>query len=253
MIEELLKSAEDRMSKAVDVLKGEFESITGTQLHLLDGYFNPKTASTPELQLLSVDYFLWAGERDKALDICRRAMDSAEPGSVTLARIFIRMGRIYTMEMDLATAEEYLKAAVELSRKKMYIREEAAARMELASLLLKKLDAPGAAEQLRVALDLSLMTRDEYLISEVMAQKGDLKLAEEDVEGAVSDYTSSLIVTGDAPTPDKTYRLTICHQRAKMFEALGDFGRLSSVYMDCAEIYQSIGSSERAEYYAEWP
>ncbi len=238
------------LEKASSVLRREMESITENHLHLLEGYLRREDATTPELRLLTADYLLWTGDRKGALDMCREALSGAEPGSLMEARILLRLGRIHSQDMATDTATDHIKRAVEISRKKMYIREEAAARREWASLLIRRREYAEARRHLDIALDLALMARDEPLISKIMADRAGIKLAAEDVDGAFSDYTSSLIVTGDSPTPGRTYRLAICHQRAELFEALGDMNRLSAAYMDCARIYREMDNRERASYYA---
>ena len=206
-------------------------------------------ASTPELKLLVADYLVQSGKRDRALEICKLALAQAEPGSVTWVGAAIRMGRIHALNMELDTAEEYYGKAVETSRRKMYIREEALAQRELGSLLLKRRNITEAKKHLGIALDLALMVKDEFLLSRIMVDKGNLKLASEDVEGAFSYYASSLGVSGDSTTPDKAYALAICYQKIEMFEALGNMNKLAKTYLDCARIFAGIGNKEKAAYY----
>ena len=235
--------------RASGVLRREMVDITENHLYLLEGIIDEGMAVTPELKLLVADHLVQSGKRERALKLCEFAQNQAEPGSVTWVRSAIRIGRIHAMNMELDTAEEYYRKAVEISRRKMYIREEAVAQREWGALLLKRRDITDAKKHLGIALDLALMVKDEFLLSRIMVDKGNVKLASKDVKGAFSYYASSLGVSGDSTTPDKAYALAICYQKIEMFEALGNINKLALTYMDCARIYGEIGNMDRGAYY----
>ncbi len=237
------------LERASGVLRREMSDITENHLFHLEGIIDEGMASTPELKLLLADHFIQSGKREKAMEICKRAHNQAEPGSVTWVRTIIRMGRIHAMNMELDNAEEYYRKAVETSRRKMYIREEAVAQREWGALLLKRRKITEAKKRLEIALDLALMVKDEFLLSRIMVDKGNLKLASKDVEGAFSYYASSLGVSGDSATPEKAYALAICYQKIDMFEALGNMNKLAMTYLDCARTFVEIGNKEKGAYY----
>ena len=242
-----LKAGDDE--RASGVLRREMGDITENHLYLLGDIMDEGMAVTPELKLLMADYLLRSRDWDRSLEFCELALKQAKRGSITWVRALIRMGKVYGMRMELDVAEEYYRKAVEISRRKMYIREEAVAQREWGAVLLKRRDITDAKKHLGIALDLALMVKDEFLLSRIMVDKGNVKLAAEDVEGAFSYYTSSLVVAGDSTTPEKTYGLAICYQKIEMFEALGNMNKLAFTYMECARIYRDIGNKDRAAYY----
>jgi|GEM_PF-5513120 len=236
--------------RATTVLRREIGAITDNHIYMVGNFINESLATTPELKLLMAAHLLQARELDRATEFCRGAMNTAEPESITWVRAVIYMGKLSSAGMQMDAAEDYFRKAVEVSRKKMRIREEAVARREMGALLLKRGRISDAKKQLDVALDLARLAKNEFLISRIMVDMGNAKLATEDLIGALEDYKSSLLAAGSPVKPGNPEKLAICLNKIELFEAMGNLNKLAVAHMDCARIYQQIGNGEMAEYHA---
>lgn len=236
--------------RATSVLRREIGEITDNHLYFVGNFINESLATTPELKLLMTGYLLQSRELGRAEKFCMDAMNNAEPESITWVRANIYRGKLSSAGMHMDAAEDYFRRAVEACRRKMYIREEAAARRELGALYLKRGKLSDAEKQLDIALDLARLVKNEFLISRIMVDMGNAKLAAKDLKGALEDYKSSLLAAGSPAKPGNTEKIAICLNKIELFEALGNLNRLAVAHMDCAQIYQKIGNGEMAEYHA---